>query len=109
MIGITENERIESAASERESGDSTVAVHGRGGGRRTKAGHSLVTPIMQTATYTFENTADLCAFQEAKIWGGDEAMADRRSPAPNFADGVKNQRVLDAIERSSRTRRWVKA
>jgi predicted dehydrogenase len=37
-----------------------------------------------------------------------EGMADRRSPSPNFGDGVKNQRVLEAIERSSQTRRWVK-
>lgn len=37
-----------------------------------------------------------------------EAMADRRVPSPNFEDGVRNQRVLDAIERSSRTRRWVR-
>jgi len=27
-------------------------------------------------------------------------------PQPNFEDGLRNQRVLDAIERSSRTRRW---
>ena len=37
-----------------------------------------------------------------------EAMADRRVPAPNFEDGVRNQRVLDAIERSARTGRRVK-
>jgi predicted dehydrogenase len=36
-----------------------------------------------------------------------EAIADRRVPSPNFEDGVRNQRVLEAIERSSRTRRWV--
>jgi predicted dehydrogenase len=36
-----------------------------------------------------------------------EGMADRRSPAPNFDDGVRNQRVLEAIERSSAARRWV--
>lgn len=29
-----------------------------------------------------------------------------RPPEPDFRDGVINQRVLDAIERSSRTRRW---
>ncbi|MBJ19866.1 MAG: Gfo/Idh/MocA family oxidoreductase [bacterium] len=29
-------------------------------------------------------------------------------PEPNFEDGVRNQRVLDAIERSSATRRWEK-
>jgi predicted dehydrogenase len=27
-------------------------------------------------------------------------------PKPNFEDGVANQRVLDAIERSSGSRRW---
>lgn len=29
-------------------------------------------------------------------------------PSPNFGDGVANQRVLEAIERSSRTRQWEK-
>jgi predicted dehydrogenase len=37
-----------------------------------------------------------------------EAVADRRVPSPNFEDGVRNQRVLDAIERSSQTRRWIR-
>jgi predicted dehydrogenase len=37
-----------------------------------------------------------------------EAVADGKVPSPNFHDGVMNQRVLDAIERSSRTRRWVR-
>ena len=37
-----------------------------------------------------------------------EAMADGKLPAPNFVDGVRNQRVLEAIERSSKTRRWVR-
>lgn len=30
------------------------------------------------------------------------------NPRPNFEDGVRNQRVLDAIERSSSTRQWEK-
>jgi len=30
-------------------------------------------------------------------------------PTPNFQDGVKNQRVLDAIERSSQSVRWEKS
>jgi predicted dehydrogenase len=38
-----------------------------------------------------------------------EAIADRRVPSPSFADGVANQRVLDAIERAHRTRKWTKA
>jgi predicted dehydrogenase len=33
------------------------------------------------------------------------AIADTKVPSPNFRDGVMNQRVLEAIERSSRTRR----
>jgi predicted dehydrogenase len=37
-----------------------------------------------------------------------EAVADSTIPSPSFDDGVKNQRVLDAIERSSRSRRWVR-
>jgi predicted dehydrogenase len=37
-----------------------------------------------------------------------EAIADERLPAPNFDDGVRNQRVLAAIERSARTRRWTR-
>ena len=37
-----------------------------------------------------------------------EAVADVKMPSPSFRDGVRNQRVLDAIERSSRTRRWVR-
>jgi predicted dehydrogenase len=36
-----------------------------------------------------------------------EGIADGVSPAPDFADGVRNQRVLDAIERASAERRWV--
>ncbi len=35
-----------------------------------------------------------------------EAIADGNVPEPNFADGVANQRVLTAIERAARTRRW---
>ena len=35
-----------------------------------------------------------------------QALADDRLPVPNFYDGVKNQRVLDAVERSATSRRW---
>jgi predicted dehydrogenase len=37
-----------------------------------------------------------------------EAIADERLPEPNFADGVRTQRVLGGIERSAKTRRWIK-
>jgi len=36
-----------------------------------------------------------------------EAMADGKVPTPNFEDGVKNQRVLAAIEKAAAKRRWV--
>ncbi|MBK8903043.1 MAG: aminotransferase class I/II-fold pyridoxal phosphate-dependent enzyme [Anaerolineaceae bacterium] len=48
----------------------TTAVHGNHHTRQPKANHALTTPIWQTATYTFDNTADLIAFQEGKLWGG---------------------------------------
>jgi predicted dehydrogenase len=34
------------------------------------------------------------------------AIDEQRLPEPNFADGVRNQRVLDAVERSSESRKW---
>ena len=37
-----------------------------------------------------------------------EAVADGKVPSPNFRDGAMNQRVLDAIERSAKTRRWTR-
>ena len=36
-----------------------------------------------------------------------EAMARNKVPQPNFADGVRNQRVLGAIEKAAATRRWI--
>ncbi len=36
-----------------------------------------------------------------------EAMADGKLPTPNFEDGVRNQRVLAAIEKAAGNRRWV--
>jgi len=34
------------------------------------------------------------------------AINDRKQPRPNFEDGLQNQRVLDAIERSASTGQW---
>ena len=56
---------------------STTAVHGDLQARRLQANHSLVTPLVQTATYTFTDTDDLKAFMEAKMWGLDEATSER--------------------------------
>ncbi len=37
-----------------------------------------------------------------------EAIAEDRVPSPSFEDGVRNQRVLDAIETAAAKRTWVK-
>ena len=37
-----------------------------------------------------------------------EAIAKDTVPTPNFEDGVRNQKVLDAMEKAAVTRRWVK-
>jgi predicted dehydrogenase len=37
-----------------------------------------------------------------------EAMADRKPVRPDFEDGVRNQKVLDAWSRSASKRRWEK-
>jgi cystathionine gamma-synthase len=58
-------------------GNGTKAVHGQTADRRPRAHHALITPIVQTATFTFRDTADLCAFMEAKTWGGDSEMQTR--------------------------------
>jgi predicted dehydrogenase len=38
-----------------------------------------------------------------------ESIQTQKLPTPNFEDGVKNQRVLDAIERSAASGRWEKS
>lgn len=48
-------------------GPSTQAVHG--GAKRDNPYHAIIEPVVQTATYTFKDTADLCEFQEAHMWG----------------------------------------
>jgi cystathionine gamma-synthase len=78
MLGTLDQKTIsEATLTERPLGLPTQAVHGRIQSRRPQANHALVTPVVQTATYTFENTADLCNFMEAKMWGTDPAMAER--------------------------------
>ncbi|MDW8327693.1 MAG: aminotransferase class I/II-fold pyridoxal phosphate-dependent enzyme [Anaerolineales bacterium] len=49
-------------------GPSTEAVHA--GRADDYPYHALNVPVVQTATYTFRNTADLCEFQETRMWGG---------------------------------------
>ncbi len=50
-------------------GASTQSVHG--GAPRDKGFHSITTPIVQSATYTFENTRKLIEFLDKKACGGE--------------------------------------
>ncbi len=50
-------------------GDSTKSVHA--GAAREKGFHAMTTPIVQTATFAFKNTAELIAFLDAKVYGGE--------------------------------------
>ena len=50
-------------------GDSTQSVHG--GAPRDKGFHSITTPIVQSATYTFKDTATLIEFLDKKVYGGE--------------------------------------
>jgi cystathionine gamma-synthase len=45
----------------------TRSVHA--GRERSQPHHALTTPLVQTATYTFQDTADLVEFMQAKTWG----------------------------------------
>jgi cystathionine gamma-synthase len=52
---------------DKPQGHSTRSVHG--GTKREKGFHSMTTPIVQSSTYTFENTAKLIEFLDAKVYG----------------------------------------
>lgn len=53
---------------------STRSVHA--GEARVKPHHSLTTPIMQTSTFTFSDTADLVSFKEAFMWGEEKERSE---------------------------------
>lgn len=52
---------------DRTHGPSTQAVHA--GRIREQPHHSLTTPLIQTATYTFADTPALIDFMQSKVWG----------------------------------------
>ncbi len=76
---------------------STRVVHA--GEKRRKPHHALTTPIVQTSSYTFENTQDLTDFMEAKLWG-DEIERDEygRYGNPTIAAVEAKLADLDAGE-----------
>ncbi len=53
----------------RFSGESSKAVHG--GAKREKGFHAMTTPIVQSATYTFADTAAVIDFLDKKVYGGE--------------------------------------
>jgi cystathionine gamma-synthase len=53
-------------------GKLTLSVHA--GEKRPFGHHALALPLLQTAAYTFEDTADLRQFMDARMWG----LADGR-------------------------------
>ncbi len=48
-----------------QKGDSTRAVHG--GERERRYGDAVTTPIFQTSTFVFQDTEELCAYQEGRL------------------------------------------
>jgi cystathionine gamma-synthase len=54
-------------------GSSTRAVHGNW---RTNPYHAIAEPVVQAATYSFKNTADLREFMEARLWGKENGRTD---------------------------------
>ncbi len=58
---------------DRRFGPSTRAVHGDW---RRNPYHAIAEPVVQAATYSFENTADLRDFMEARLWGKENGRID---------------------------------
>lgn len=98
---MTTNDNIENAIQHatrpEKHGDSTQAVHG--GVRRDKPHHALTTPIVQSATFTFKDTADLCDFMDQKIWGGGHDREEYgRYGNPSIWAVEKRLAALDGAE-----------
>ncbi len=80
-----------------QPGPSTQAVHA--GDTRPFAHHALAMPIVQTATYTFADTADLCAFMDERMWSGARDRAEYgRYGNPTAAAAETKIAALDGAE-----------
>jgi cystathionine gamma-synthase len=67
-------QKLPHAAGPRRQGENTRSVHA--GERRPYSNHSLIPPIVQTATYTFDDTEDLRTFMDARLWGPVEGRIE---------------------------------
>ena len=56
--------------------NSTTAVHGNSQTRKVNPHHAIVTPILQTTTYTFANMADLSEYQQSMLEGDGGGRID---------------------------------
>jgi cystathionine gamma-synthase len=92
---LTATEQSAQTWTEREPGPGTAAVHGRTARRQRRAHHALTTPLVQTATYTFDDTADLRAYMEAKMWGEQERAEYGRYGNPTVREVEKRLAALD--------------
>jgi cystathionine gamma-synthase len=77
-------------------GPSTLAVHG---GRARNPYQAVPEPIVQAATYSFENTADLRSFMEARLWGNADGRTEYgRYGNPTVSSVEKRLARLDSAE-----------
>lgn len=75
---------------------STQVVHGE---KRRKPYHALTTPIVQSSSFTFENTQALIDFMEAKLWGDHLEREDySRYGNPTVAVAEAKLAALDTGE-----------
>jgi cystathionine gamma-synthase len=76
---------------------STRVVHA--GEKRVKPHYAITTPIVQTSTFTFENTRDLVDYQEAKMWGDQDGRNEYgRYGNPTVATAEAKLADLDSGE-----------
>jgi cystathionine gamma-synthase len=84
------------SSKEQPFGPSTQAVHGN---RHRNPYHALAQPVVQTATYSFENTADLRSFMEARLWGKENGRTEYgRYGNPTVSAVEKRLALLDGAE-----------
>jgi len=77
-------------------GPSTLAVHG---GRSRNPYQAVPEPVVQAATYSFENTTDLTSFMEARLWGNADGRTEYgRYGNPTVSAVEKKLATLDAAE-----------
>ncbi len=85
-----------SSTKRRSFGPSTLAVHGN---RHRNPYHALAEPVVQTATYSFKNTADLRSFMEARLWGKEDGRTEYgRYGNPTISAVEKRLACLDGAE-----------